>query len=323
MDGTQCSITLDLEYNVLPHRADSFATAALINDMKMLSASNVEVVQLIPLPSVDASLIYGVPISARAGLEVDLIRYKEMQLLVRQLWKYLATNDVAVLMRCTCQKVHGNNEGSFFVHQSLQEYGCYFHEEGDDQLFLLMAEEVVEESSSLACPEDCQPKESVSNVALNADKKKAGSAPGNGILYRYAMSDQFLRDVKEGSSLTNYEANSADGSNNNVDAEASLQYFDYIERSLEYLERSGLNPILLEDIISYENEETAVATTRTPDSHMADDKNVEKREAPQCPEEFWAEESGVGVGSRVEYSEEEEGNDEIDPYDLFPSFDYQ
>eukprot|EP00957_Ditylum_brightwellii_P160230 12198797-Ditylum_brightwellii.AAC.1 len=146
MDGTQCSITLDLEYNVLPHRADSFATAALINDMKMLSASNVEVVQLIPLPSVDASLIYGVPISARAGLEVDLIRYKEMQLLVRQLWKYLATNDVAVLMRCTCQKVH---------------------------------EEVVEESSSLACPEDCQPKESVSNVALNADKKKAGSAPGN------------------------------------------------------------------------------------------------------------------------------------------------
>ena len=37
--------------------------------------------------------------SARAGLEDDASRYDEMLMLARQLWKYLSTNDIGLVLR--------------------------------------------------------------------------------------------------------------------------------------------------------------------------------------------------------------------------------
>ena len=101
LDGIMCSISLDLQYTVLPNCIHSPATKGLVEEMRlfsMLSSSSVEVVQTIPLTSVDSSLIFGVPMSARAALENDICRYNEMKMLARQLWTYLSRNDVALVL---------------------------------------------------------------------------------------------------------------------------------------------------------------------------------------------------------------------------------
>ena len=108
-----------------------------------LLQARVNVIQTIPLSSVDSLLIFGVPMSAQASLENDLCRYNEMKMLVCQLWKYLSRNDVALvllvrplvlLVRPLSNK---NLDGREYVSSSCSRYPR-------EQLFLLAYEELVQ-----------------------------------------------------------------------------------------------------------------------------------------------------------------------------------
>jgi hypothetical protein len=149
-DGTQSAVALDLSYSILPYRLDSTITRGLLDDLKCLSNSYMEVVQLVPLDSIDLSLIYGTPLSAKAGIEGDLDQYKHMQVLVRLLFKYLGSHDVALVLR-----------------SSTSNSVCNYNEKNCNTCtFLLMAQ--VEEG---------KPKEN--------DEKFRYNATGRGMLYRY------------------------------------------------------------------------------------------------------------------------------------------
>ena len=169
LDGTMCQLSLDLQYTVLPRSINSLATKELVEDMQrisMLSPSCVEVVQTIPLSSVDSSLIYGVPMSARASLENDISRYNEMKVLARQLWVYLGRNDVALVLRARDVDDEDDDVGS------------------EDQLFLLVCEQAVQRQTDAAS-------------ALNIVPDKQGSESSSschGMLYRYATKSQLLRE---------------------------------------------------------------------------------------------------------------------------------
>ena len=126
LDGTQCSVSLDVMYKTMPFRLDSNVAKGLIGDLKLLSESRLEVLQLVPISLVDSSLIHGVAMGVRAGLETDLDRHNETALLVRSLLQHLSLKDCALLLR---------SEGPSNI-----EPDGLFHCNG--QSFLLMAEEL-------------------------------------------------------------------------------------------------------------------------------------------------------------------------------------
>lgn len=242
LDGTMCQLSLDLQYTVLPRSINSLATKELVEDMQrisMLYPSCVEVVQTIPLSSVDSSLIYGVPMSARASLENDISRYNEMKVLARQLWVYLGRNDVALVLR-TCVDEYDDNvvEGR-----------------SEDQLFLLVCEQAVQRQTD-------------ASSALNIVPDKQGSESScHGMLYRYATKSQLLREFHIVSVvkcivfihvmhhfLTQPVPLSTGFGNEDqkeeVEEEESMagineQYFDYIEQSLDTLISTSVNPLLM------------------------------------------------------------------------------
>lgn len=210
IDGVMCSITLDLQYNTLPHSIHSSETMGLVNDMKRISSmtsSNVKVLQSIPISNVDSSMIYGVPMSARAGIDDDVSRYNEMKRLVRQMWKFLSSNEIGLVLRVS------------FDHSPY----------GKEELFLLMCEEALEKSNS--------PIDSKCGRSESLGVKLAKKTSCQGMLFRYAAKRQLLRFVNE------------DELEENENSAEELQYQDYIERSIEMLASTGLNPLLLEDRI--------------------------------------------------------------------------
>ena len=230
IDGTMCSISLDLQYTVLPDRIDSHSTMELVKDTKMLSSlapHAVEVVQTVPLACVDSSLIYGVPMYARPGLEHDLFQYNQMKILVRQLWKYLSRNDVALVLRVK-RKFEGNEEDAKAGSKSR------------DELFLLASQAAVKKQSF-----DLNPDTSIqSSSALDIvpDHNLKGESPCQGILYRYATKKQILHfGNEEPDPEAEEEENTAE----------VAEYADYIERSMDMLTSSGLNPFLVSDRQSF------------------------------------------------------------------------
>ena len=228
IDGTMCSISLDLQYTILPDRLDSSSTMKLVQDMQLLSslsANSVEVLQTVPLQSVDSSLIYGVPMYARPGLEHDLFQYNQMKILVRQLLKYLSENDVALVLRIR----HG-------LHKDDQEGPVASRSRNrlNDQLFLLTSQVAVQKQSIHMNTERCM--QSSSALEIEPDRHRKGESPCNGILYRYATKDQILHfGNEESNSKLEDDANSAEVS----------EYADYIERSMDMLTCTGLNPFLV------------------------------------------------------------------------------
>jgi hypothetical protein len=126
LDGTQCSVSLDVMYKTMPFRLDSNVAKGLAGDLKLLSESRLEVLQLVPISLVDSSLIHGVVMGVRAGLETDLDRHNETALLVRSLFRHISLKDCALLLR---------SEGPSTI-----ESDGLFHCNG--QSFLLMAEEL-------------------------------------------------------------------------------------------------------------------------------------------------------------------------------------
>ncbi|KAL3802469.1 hypothetical protein ACHAW5_009728 [Stephanodiscus triporus] len=228
LDGVMCSISLDLQYTLLPTCIHSSATKALVEEMHLfstLSSSSVEVLQTIPLSSVDSSLIFGVPMSARASLENDICRYNEMKMLARQLWTYLSRNDMALVLLVRPLTKEGL-DGTNFASSSCSRYPR-------EQLFLLACEEVVKRQPHALDNESNLDPESFQIIP---DKSRQGKSPCNGMLYRYATKSQLLRFGNEDE---RFEADEEDTT------EMSDFYLDYIERSLDTFIKTGLNPLLM------------------------------------------------------------------------------
>jgi hypothetical protein len=136
LDGTQCSVSLDVMYKTMPFRLDSNVAKGLTRDLKLLSESKLEVLQLVPISLVDSSLIHGVVMGVRAGLETDLDRHNETALLVRSLFRHLSSKACALLLR---------SEGPSNI-----ESDGLFHCNG--QSFLLIAEELPAPLKTKAAP---------------------------------------------------------------------------------------------------------------------------------------------------------------------------
>ena len=83
-----CQLSFSAYYKNMPFRLDSSRANALYDDLELLGRAHFEVLQLVPMPSIDASLIYGVAIGLRAA-EKDF----EKQILVASLLKNLGIRD--------------------------------------------------------------------------------------------------------------------------------------------------------------------------------------------------------------------------------------
>jgi hypothetical protein len=128
LDGTQCSVSLDVSYQVFPFSADSAECTRFLIDLQLLSESKLEVVQLVPLSSIDAGLLFGLPMLVRVGLASDLDQFQVMQVLVRSLFSLLNERESAVLLR----RIGGKTPKSASTGM--------FH--SSEQTFLLMAKEL-------------------------------------------------------------------------------------------------------------------------------------------------------------------------------------
>ena len=300
MDGTQCAISLDLTYSILPYPVDSVETAKLLMDLKALSSAEFEVIQLLPVPSIDASLLYSVPMACTAAIDSDLFRYKEMKILCRQLWKFLATKDVALALRCvggTKPRVGTNrDEGTLALKPEIAPRTMDRFAFLEGQCFLLMTEDPTGQFGST--------EHSLSTRCTSA------VAPLTAVLYRYASSDHLIRD------------DTNDSLQDDSDDETSEQYYEYIDQSLECLDNSPINPLFIDTRTVIKAKEKSSSQ----DSHSDVSDATKSMETPSLYEDKWGESDGVGVGSRAVTSGEED-NDGKSPNDdgeddQFHEFDY-
>ena len=164
---------------------------------------------MVPISSVDGSLLYGVPMSATAAMDSDLFRYKDMKVLTRQFFRYMAMKDVAIALRCVGTRGLEGNGAKNATADSVEE----------GQIFLLIAEHPAESTDQ----------------SLSSSSLSSSTAPSRGILYRYATFDHIIHDHETVDALDN----------DSEDEEMSEQYFEYVEQSLEMVDSKILNPILL------------------------------------------------------------------------------
>jgi hypothetical protein len=199
LDGSSCSIRLDLSFKVLPFPLP-FMLQLLPSDKKM------QVIQVVPNDAVDASLIYGVAMVAEAAIDSDYHTFKEMRSIVKQIVKWLIINDVSLVVRST------SDNGAGLAH-----FNNYF----------LFTAEMPQQSASL----------------MNTTAKIGDDGCSKACLFRYAASEQIL-DV--GDKDTN---NTCGHTSINYDdkhqQEIDQQYYDYVDKSLQLLEKRALNPLLL------------------------------------------------------------------------------
>lgn len=232
LDGNMCSISLDLQYTVLPHSIESLRTLDLVKDMQQITSmtsSSIKVIQAVPLASVDSSLIYGVPMSARAGLENDIDQYNEMKLLVRQLWKYLGRNELALVLQYRMRDGDDDGDERKQLNESLRR-------DQSEQLFLLVCESAVQTTLPSL---NCKSYDTLAAQDFIRDETRKGELPCHGVLYRYATKQQILRFGSEGPNLNNEADEDTDES-----AEIGGEFFECIERSLDLYVKGGLNPLL-------------------------------------------------------------------------------
>lgn len=157
-DFDACILSFQASYKNLPFPLNSPHTKALCEDMSLLSQAEWDILQLVPISSIDASLIYGVPIGLRAGLEENVDRHQEMSRLVQALFKHLGSKDCALVVRSRAGLVSPSSTGGLF------------HCAAKNQHFLLMPDMI--ESST-----DC------------------ATASCTGILYRMVSPDSLLQET--------------------------------------------------------------------------------------------------------------------------------
>lgn len=96
-EGTQCSVSLEISYQTFPFSIDSTQATMLLNDLRGMN--KLDVLQLVPLSSIDAGLLFGIPMTVRAGLESDYEQFQETNALARSLFKLLQEREYALLLQ--------------------------------------------------------------------------------------------------------------------------------------------------------------------------------------------------------------------------------
>lgn len=159
LDGSQCSISLEATYKMLPCPIDSAQSKLFWNDLQLLEQSKLKVVQVVPLASVDACLLFGLPISVRTGLETNLFQFQEMEILTRSVFRLLQQREVALLIQVSSCAAPANQDcGASYI----------FHKQ--EQTFLLMAQEL---------------------------PKTHTMPPDSGLLYRYAHANDLWEEFTQ------------------------------------------------------------------------------------------------------------------------------
>ena len=80
IDFDACNVSFATNYKNMPFRVDSLQAKQLYEDLIFLSKTELQVIQLVPIPSVDASLIYGVTIGLGSVHEDDEESHQEKKL---------------------------------------------------------------------------------------------------------------------------------------------------------------------------------------------------------------------------------------------------
>lgn len=172
--GTQCSVALNAAYQTFPFAVDSLQAKFLGWDMVFLSNLDIRVSQIIPLSSVDVSLLFGVPITVTPFGD-DYTQFQEMEILARALFRVLQEQQVAILLRGTANDLIDG------VHPQKSSCGLF---QSHEQLFILMAQEL---------------------------PTSVGLIPSSGLLFRIAHADQLLGEATYSTVKVGREKTGAEG----------------------------------------------------------------------------------------------------------------
>lgn len=203
IDGTHCSVAFEAAYQIYPFAINSLQAKMLSSDLYYLSHLDFQVTQLVPLSSIDTSLLFGIPMKVRAGLENDYAHFQEMSVIVRTLFRLLQERELAILLRGTAKRTDES------AYNSASRYGLFqSHSSSMEQMFVLMAQEV---------------------------PSLAGHSPPSGLLCRIAHADQLLVEATKPTALgeAKYMAS---------DQELEAQYTEYIEEALSRVDLGPFNP---------------------------------------------------------------------------------
>lgn len=167
LEGLQCTVSLDANYQIFPFAINTPQAKMLLSDLDQMAGLDFNVKQLVPVSSIDASLLYGIPMQVRAGLENDFAQFQEMQALVRSLFHLLQERELAILLNASATGKASKNG--------------LFQSSGSEHLFVLMAQEL---PASLALTE----------------------SPQTGLLYRIANTDELLAEATAAGSVASKKA---------------------------------------------------------------------------------------------------------------------
>jgi hypothetical protein len=253
-DGTQCSLSLDASYQIFPFPAGSPPARMLSCDMDQLSKMDFQVLKLIPLTCIDASLLFGIPIVVRPGLESDYVQFLEMKALARSLFHFLHIREQAILLRGSLRGV-GPLSATDVLDQRARS-GMFLSDAPNScsHYFVLMSQEV--------------------SYSILVDGKKSDT----GLLFQIAHVDFILAET----------SNPSMGCNDHVDLayenDLETQHMELIESSMASLEISVFNPIL--EVVSGYNPTqiggTSHCQSMSPPFHPEVTPQVEDYVTPNC-----------------------------------------
>jgi hypothetical protein len=111
-DGTECKLCFDATYKIFPTALDAGDTfVQLAGDLRLLRQQSFKALQLVPQSSLDASLLFGIPIALTTGMENDFECYQTMDALIRALFAALLERDTALLLRSSNPTLGDDDDG--------------------------------------------------------------------------------------------------------------------------------------------------------------------------------------------------------------------
>ena len=211
-----CEVLFATFYQNMPFRVDSWKARQLYADLVLLSKTSLQVIQLVPFSSVDASLIYGITIGLRV-LREDEEGDRERAFLFQSLCNQLAKRDCALLIcsspepyfdRANCRKRFEEDNGKEGL----------FHSAEESQYFLFMPELIA--------------------------SKQGAAAPNTGVLRRIASANHILDQTTSSNALN--QSNPHHAKLEEGLRLESIPFSEYLEESLDSLKCSALNPYRLQ-----------------------------------------------------------------------------
>lgn len=242
IDGIQRSVALDIRYKIAPFALDRPVTCnGFFSDLTELSNSNLELVRQVPLASVDASLLYGIPMEVRTGFIDDIQQYQESLVLVRSIFRTLQQRQVGLLLRIADPEEDDEPSAAEDTREEGGSNRGIFHNSRRGQTFLLMANE-----------------------------PPRGIAPTTGVLFRLASADEFLLEAENPRRTTDPSS---------VPKEVVEQYETYIENAIDLLDSGAVNPLYLDAVAnpfpsSCRQKSTSTAIPADKENRWNDDTGV-------------------------------------------------